>query len=268
MGAWGTSLFADDNASDLREDYRDLIGEGLSGPQATDRLIESWAPEANDAGYAATFWLALAATQWKCGDLEERVTQRALQAVDDGSALAPWLGGKDERKRRAILEALRLQLASPQPPVRKIKRRVVCTCSWEPTELVGYTLRSSDHMIMRVTDLHTDKGGTYPSCEVLDWQGKVTPDTVSLQRLGLRSVRRDTFFDLFKLADKSQELGEEFSRIEIVGMRDRLVKGRFTRLGLKRGEPYAPKPGRARTSGHVVIFDKLDQHLEDWFGFT
>ena len=38
MGAWGTSLFADDNACDLREDYRDLIGDGLNGPEATDRL--------------------------------------------------------------------------------------------------------------------------------------------------------------------------------------------------------------------------------------
>src|SRR5580704_2882307 len=138
MGAWGTSLFADDNAGDLREDYRDLIGEGLSGPQATDRLVEGWAPEANDAYYAATFWLALAVTQWKCGRLEERVKQRALQAVADGSALAPWQGSKDERKRRAILETLRLQIASPQPPVSKIKRRVLCTCSWEPTELVAY----------------------------------------------------------------------------------------------------------------------------------
>jgi hypothetical protein len=69
-----------------------------------------------------------------------------------------------------------------------------------------------------------------------------------------------------ELADKSQELGEEFSRIEILGMYDRLVKGRFTRLDLKRGEPYAP--GRARISGQCVFFDKLDQHLEDWYGFT
>jgi hypothetical protein len=268
MGAWGTSLFADDNAGDLREDYRDLIGEGLSGPQATDRLVEDWAPEANDAYYAATFWLALAVTQWKCGRLEERVKQRALQAVADGSALAPWQGSKDERKRRAILETLRLQIASPQPPVSKIKRRVLCTCSWEPTELVAYRLRSGDRMIMRVTDLHTDKGGTYPSCDLLDWQGQDIPDAARLQHLGLRPVRRETFFDLFKRADKSQELGEEFSRIEILGMLDRLVKGRFTRLDLKCGEPYAPKSGRARTSGHVVFFGELDQHLEDWFGFT
>src|SRR5258707_624787 len=83
-------------------------------------------------------------------------------------------------------------------------------------ELIAYRLRSGDHMIVRVTDLHTDKGGTYPSCEVLDWQGKVIPDAASLQRFGLRPVRRDTFFALFTRADKSQELGEEFSRIEIV----------------------------------------------------
>jgi hypothetical protein len=269
MGAWGTSLFADDNAGDLREDYRDLIADGLSGAEAIDRLIAAWAPEVNDAYYAATFWLALAVTQWKCGRLEDRVKERALQAIADGSALLPWQGGKEERQRRAVLETLRLQIASPQPPASKIKRRVLCTCSWEPTELVAYRLRSGDRMILRVSDLLTDKGGTYPSCEVLDWQGQDIPDAASLQRLGLRPVPSgDVFFDLFKLADKSQELGEEFSRIEILSMYDRLVKGRFTRLDLKRGEPYAPKPGRARTSGHCVGFDKLDQHLEDRYGFT
>ena len=40
MGAFGIAIFSDDNAADLRGDYRDLIGEGYSGPEATDRLIQ------------------------------------------------------------------------------------------------------------------------------------------------------------------------------------------------------------------------------------
>jgi hypothetical protein len=31
MGAWGAGIFSNDNASDLREDYRKLIGDGVSG---------------------------------------------------------------------------------------------------------------------------------------------------------------------------------------------------------------------------------------------
>jgi hypothetical protein len=42
MGAWGTGVFSDDNAADLSDDYRDFIGDGLSGPEATDRLLAEW----------------------------------------------------------------------------------------------------------------------------------------------------------------------------------------------------------------------------------
>jgi hypothetical protein len=117
MGTWGTGIFSDDNAADLREDYRDLIGDGLSSPEATDRLLAEWGSSiSREPEYAATFWLALAVTQWKCGRLEDRVKAKALAAIDDGSALRPWLAGKFERKRKSVLDAVRQQIESPQPP--------------------------------------------------------------------------------------------------------------------------------------------------------
>ena len=70
MGVWGTAVFSDDNAADLRADYRMMIGDGLSGPEATDRLLKEWMPSSEkDPDAAAIFWLALAVTQWKCGRL-------------------------------------------------------------------------------------------------------------------------------------------------------------------------------------------------------
>src|SRR5437899_11658777 len=71
MGVWGSGIFADDNASDLREEYRKLIGDGVAGPAATDRLIEEWAPH-KDTDLAPVFWIALAVTEWNCGRLEDR----------------------------------------------------------------------------------------------------------------------------------------------------------------------------------------------------
>jgi hypothetical protein len=66
MGAWGTGIFADDSAADLRDDYRGLIGDGVTGPQATDKLIGQWAPQ-GDPALEPVFWLALALTQWSYG---------------------------------------------------------------------------------------------------------------------------------------------------------------------------------------------------------
>jgi hypothetical protein len=267
MGAWGTSIFSDDNAADLREDYRDLIGSGLSGPEATDRLIGQWQPDGNDRYFVATFWLALALTQWKCGRLEERVKARALAAILDGSAIEPWHRSKDEARRRAVLEKVRAQLQTPPPARTKIKRRILCSCDWEPTELVAYTLRSRDFMILRVTDLFSDKGGTYPSCEVLDWQGRDIPDPDTLQALELRPASREAYFNLFKLADPATSVGPDWSRICILGLREPSPKGRFRRLNVSRGVPYEPPSGRCRTSGRVVLLKDLDQNLAEWFGF-
>jgi hypothetical protein len=251
MGAWGTSIFSDDNAADLREDYRDLIGNGLSGSEATDRLIEEWQPDGNDGYFVATFWLALALTQWKCGRLEERVKARALAAILDGSAIEPWREGKTEKKRRAVLDKVLAQLQSPQPALTKIKRRVPCSCDWEPTELIAYTLLSGDHMIVRVTNLHSDKG-----------------DHAALLALELRPASRDAYFDLFKLADPATPVGPDWSRICILGLREPSPNGRFRRLSVKSGAPYGPVLGRCWTSGRVVLLKDLDRDLAVWFGFN
>src|SRR5437870_3599507 len=114
MRAWGTAIFSDDNAGDLRDDYLDLIGAGVAGPEATGRLLKEWVPDSHDAYYAATFWIALAVTQWKYGRREERVRARALEAIEDGSALKPWRGGREGRKRRAALDKARRQIESPR----------------------------------------------------------------------------------------------------------------------------------------------------------
>ena len=56
--------FSHDTASDVRDGFRDLIGEALSTEQA--------------------FWLGLAVTQWKCGRLLERVKEKAARTSSAG----------------------------------------------------------------------------------------------------------------------------------------------------------------------------------------
>jgi len=63
MGTWGTALYKDDTACDVRDDYRDILGDGLVEPGATEQLIKSWKDELPDPVTAPVFWLALADTQ-------------------------------------------------------------------------------------------------------------------------------------------------------------------------------------------------------------
>ena len=62
VGAWGVGIFSNDVASDIREDFRDLVADGLSATAATDQLVsECGVGKSNDDDN--DFWLGLAVTQ-------------------------------------------------------------------------------------------------------------------------------------------------------------------------------------------------------------
>jgi hypothetical protein len=181
-------VFSDDLAAYLRDDYRSMIGDGLSGPEATDRLLKGWTPSPEkDPDMAALFWLALAVTQWKCGRLEDRVKLEAIRVIDDGSALRLWRGSPLERKRAAVLEATKNQLESPQPPLRKVKKVFRSSCDWEPGELIAYCLLSGSFIVLQVIEHHTDAGGVSPICEIFDWQGPELPEPGKFEGLAMRA---------------------------------------------------------------------------------
>jgi hypothetical protein len=189
MGAWGTAIFSDDTACDVRDDYRDHVGDGLSGPEATDRLLHEWRDSLLDPDDGPVFWLALAATQWRCGRLEPRVLEKALKVIADGSNLQPWADQpKLLEKRKAVVAKLEEQLRSPQPAQKRIPKRFRDQCDWEVGELIGYRLGSGKYALLRVIDYHSDKGGIAPICELLDWVGDEIPPLEALQALPVRGT--------------------------------------------------------------------------------
>ena len=253
MGAWGTGIFADDNAADLRDDYRKLIGDGVTGPQATDRLIAQWAPQ-GDPDVGPVFWLALALTQWNCGRLEERIKAEALRVIEDGSAIRPWAGGPDERKRQAVLEAAQRKLRSPQPAQRSIKKQVLATCDWERGDLIAYRLKTGDYVVLRMLDQRTDQGGAYPVCELLDWRGpkipaEGLPDTIAVREF------------------KDYGGGKRFM---IVPAGKRLLKDRLQFLNLKHtlDENYSRVPRGGSNPTRVTSWKEFDKLLELSFGMS
>jgi hypothetical protein len=192
MGAWGTALFSDDTACDVRDSYLDLVGDGLAGPDATKRLLHEWSGSIADPDISPVFWLSLAATQWRCGRLESQVLEQALRAIDSGSDLARWQDSKDYKKRKLVLEKLRSQLTSPQPKERRISKRFRDSNEWKVGDLVAYRLSSGRLVLLRTIGHHTDTGGTGPVCELLDWSGEQLPESYEsigvLKSAGARPV--------------------------------------------------------------------------------
>lgn len=185
MGAWGPAIFSDDIACDIRDAYRDLVGEGLTGEQATDALLDEFGEAVNDMDDGPVFWFALAATQWKCGRLEERVKQKALSLLDAGEDLPRWEEDPAQQRERAkVLRKLCEQITSPQPPMKKIRRRYRDACEWDKGELIAYQLLSGRWIVLHVIGYHTDKGGTCPVFDLINWIGDELPTIDQLKHAG------------------------------------------------------------------------------------
>ena len=75
MGTFGTTIFSDDFACDIRDELKEFIGDGITPEQATSQLRNEYSDSLKDDDEASVFWLALAATQWKTGRLLDNVKQ-------------------------------------------------------------------------------------------------------------------------------------------------------------------------------------------------
>jgi hypothetical protein len=263
MGAWGTAIFSDDTAADVRGDFRDLVGDGLSGPEATDRLLNEWRETLNDPDDGPVFWLAIAETQWKCGRLEPRVQEKALGVITSGSDLRKWAGNpKQHKKRQAVLAKLEEQLRSPQPAPTRIPKRFRDTCVWEVGEVIGYRLRSGKWALFRVISYHSDKGGTAPICELLDWVGDEIPPHDELAKLPVRRTGPNTL----------DRMPNEVTRFDLLRTSEReLPKDRVRRLGIKL-EPFQKRPLSAGRQVpwpvRVYLWRSLDEALERDFDIS
>lgn len=125
MGVWGTGIFQDDTACDLRDEYRQLLGDGLSDADAKAGILKAYSSSFASADESTVAWLALAATQWRLGRLDPDSLEHALKVIDSGLDLARWsVDSGDRDKRKAALEKLREQISSPQPAPKASQQAV------------------------------------------------------------------------------------------------------------------------------------------------
>lgn len=190
MGTWGTGLFSDDTACDVRDDYKDILGNGISEPEATECIIKQWKSKLSDPDIAPVFWLALADVQWRLGRIQERVKKEALAVIENGSDLARWQQDKNlEKKRKVVLERLWQKLNKEQPDERKVRKRYVDSTDWNLGDVYSLKLQSGKQALIHVIGFHQDKGGRGPVCEILDWVGGKAPDRKAMKKMGYKNAK-------------------------------------------------------------------------------
>jgi len=122
MGAWGTGLYANDFAADLKSTVAALATLPFDGDRIADILRQESAEilaDTEDADYT-TFWLVVADQFEKKGICCESVRKTAVQIIESGQDLklmaAVEMSSKDLKQRQKVLNELKSRLSEPIPP--------------------------------------------------------------------------------------------------------------------------------------------------------
>jgi hypothetical protein len=189
VGYSGAALYDDDIAADVRGAYRESLGDGMSGEAATDELLAQWAEVLDDPDERCPFWLALADTQWRVGRLEDRVRDRALQIIADGSDLARFDHDDTLSTRRGkVLRELGDRIASPQRSPTRIQPVFRSISPVGRGDVFAYRFDDGRSAYFRAVEILGDDRDSYPTLEVLDWEDP--PTNASAERAVHRAPTR------------------------------------------------------------------------------
>jgi hypothetical protein len=171
VGTWGTALFSNDLALDVRDEYKELLTDGVTDVEATQQVLRDQLNGlADDSDEAAIIWLALAVTQSRLGRLDPAVAERAVQIIDAGGDLHQWgeAGAEKVARRRAALQKARAQLTGPQPPRRQLRHP---STSLQPGDVLADPTRDGRYILLRVARI----GRGVPVVRLLFYAGQHIP---------------------------------------------------------------------------------------------
>lgn len=145
MGAWGTSIFSDDFACDIRGEYNAMLTLGKTNEEATDGIFKIFYERCKDTEDESVFWFALALSQWNKGRMTDDIKHKALEFVDNGKDLERWNTSDNQinyKKRIKELQKLKEKLLSTMPPLKKIAKPSVTISPWKVGDLLAYRIKS------------------------------------------------------------------------------------------------------------------------------
>lgn len=143
MGAWGTEIFSDDLAADIRREYNVLLA--LKPEEVAEALLIDYYADmlGREDENEPVFWFALALAEWNKGRLSEKTRSMALYYLEQGGDLERWNtpgNQKNYSKRKKVLSELKKKLLGEQPEKKKIRKPTVHHSPWKVGSLLAYRM--------------------------------------------------------------------------------------------------------------------------------
>lgn len=120
MGTWGTGLFSDDMAMDIKDDYSKYIQQDKTPADAVKLLLKIYQPEGSDD--EGLFWVYLAVVQWNYGHLTSEIKEKALLHLPSLWTSDLWSKPSEIARRKQVAANVEKKLNSPQPDFKHKKR--------------------------------------------------------------------------------------------------------------------------------------------------
>ncbi len=197
MGTWGPAIYSDDLACDIRDDFKQLIGDGFNSEEATCMLEKEYKDLIDDSDENSVFWFALADTQWKTGRLIDRVLKNTLKIIDSRSDLERWKEDpKNFKKRETVIAKLKQQLLTDQPKEKRITKVYREESKFNIGDIFSYQNRLENKALFRVIGIHQDKGGRSAICELINWFEKELPiknELLSKDKIDINKISKLKF---------------------------------------------------------------------------
>ena len=198
MGTWGTAIFSNDLAADLRQDFKDCIAEKKTPAEAREILWKSNGFSVEDGENEDTreFWLVLSLIEWGLGRLEDCVKEKALEIISSGANVEDWrnLGAEPSeiKKRAVVLQELKQTLLSSQPEAKPIKKRPTNITPYFVGDVFYFRHLNGRYYLFQVVRHHKDKGGTYADAMQLNTAADSVEElsALDLEVLARRDVNR------------------------------------------------------------------------------
>lgn len=198
MGAWGTSLYSNDSACDIRGDYMELLKTGKTNAEAENILIENNQGYIADPEEAPLFWFALADMQWNYGRLTPEVKAKALFYLQNRDAeMERWResGEKQMMAWNHTLDKLKEKLLSQQPPEKKVSKFRPYHCKWALGDVLAYRFSGEyskekgffgkQFVFRKVSETDYYPLHVIPVVEVFDWIGEELPSLDELRGMSI-----------------------------------------------------------------------------------
>lgn len=141
MGTWGTGIFQNDVADDVKTDYINKLKMGKSDEDALSEIISENSDFLNDPEDSLDFWFSLASILFDYGRLTEKVKCQAISLLESDKDSGRWTE-KENKKRKIELEKLKTKMHSEIPPRKKVAVTKKFVCPWKRNDI--YWAKSED----------------------------------------------------------------------------------------------------------------------------